>query len=101
MKATKRRQPTFSLIDTSANMGKTIAGLKATSIAKYKAADLLRASQLELLESDDSACKKEIKKIEKGEALSPVLLVRDVPLKKAIIADGFHRICAAIGLTYM
>jgi hypothetical protein len=85
----------LSLIDTSANIGKTIAGLKATSIAKYKATDLLRASQLELPESDDSACRKEIKKIEKGEALSPVLLVRDVPLKKVIIADGFHRICAA------
>jgi hypothetical protein len=45
--------------------------------------------------SEDSACRKAIKKIEKGEALSPVLLVRDVPLKKVIIADGFHRICAA------
>jgi hypothetical protein len=85
----------LSLIDTAANVNKAVAGLRAAGVDKFKAADLLRASQVKLPKSDDRPCRKEIKKINKGEALSPVLLVRDAAMKKVIIADGFHRICAA------
>lgn len=85
----------LSLINTPANVSKAIAGLRAAGVDKFKATDLLRASQVELPESDDRPCRKEIKKINKGEALSPLLLVRDAAMKKVIIADGFHRLCAA------
>ena len=33
------------------------------------------------------------KKIKKGVALSPILLVRDTTNSKVIIADGYHRLC--------
>lgn len=85
----------LSLVTTVANAGKVVAALKTAPVNKYKAADLIRASRVKLPKSDDRPCKQELKKIGKGEALCPVLLVRDNALKKVIIADGFHRICAA------
>lgn len=85
----------LSLVSTVANASKAVAALKTAAVEKYKAADLLRASQVKLPKSDDRPCKQELKKIRQGEALRPVLLVRDNALKKVIIADGFHRICAA------
>jgi hypothetical protein len=61
------------------------------------AKDLLRASTLPLLSPEDSAVARDMKKIQKGKALSPVLLVRGDAYEGAalIIADGYHRICAA------
>jgi hypothetical protein len=60
------------------------------------AKDLLRAAELPLLPRDEPHVDEDLKKIHKGKALAPVLLVRGdmskgVPL---IVADGYHRICA-------
>ncbi len=57
---------------------------------------LLRAARLPLLPSDESHVDEDLKRIHKGKALAPVLLVRGdiatgLPL---IVADGYHRICA-------
>ena len=69
---------------------------KAPTIHK-KAKDLLRASRLTVLPRENSHVAGDFKKIKKGKALSPVLLVRgdvtrDLPL---VVADGYHRICAS------
>jgi hypothetical protein len=69
---------------------------KAPTIHK-KAKDLLRASRLTVLPRENPHVAGDFKKIKKGKALSPVLLVRgdaahDLPLT---VADGFHRICAS------
>jgi hypothetical protein len=69
---------------------------KAPTIHK-RAKDLLRASRLPLLPRDNLHVAADLKKIKKGKALSPVLLVRgdatrDLPL---VMADGYHRICAS------
>lgn len=85
----------LSLINSSALASKAVASLKVAPIEKFKATDLLRASKAKLPKNDDRPCRRELKKIDKGEALSPVLLVRDPSLKEVIIADGYHRICAA------
>lgn len=85
----------LSLISTVVDASKAVAALKTAPVIRYKAADLIRASRVKLPKSGDRPCKLELKKIRKGEALCPVLLVRDGELKKVIIADGFHRICAA------
>jgi len=61
-----------------------------TTIPK-KAKDILRASGLPLLEKDNIHVKDNLKKADKGEQLSPVLLVRG---ERLIIADGYHRLCA-------
>ena len=60
-----------------------------------KAKDLLRAARLELLPDDDPEVARDLKKVARGEALSPVLLVRGAPL---FVADGYHRICASYHL---
>jgi hypothetical protein len=85
----------LALVDIQKNIDKTLADLKVGTIVEYKAADLLRAAQLIVPKADDRPTREQIKKIRRGEAVSPVLLVRAPALKKVIIADGFHRICAA------
>ncbi len=68
--------------------------LKASNIMQFKAKDIFRASQLSLLGVSNSHVKKDSKKINKGLALSPLLLVRDELNGLVIIADGYHRLCA-------
>ena len=62
-------------------------------ITKFKAKDIFRASQLSLLGVSNSHVSYNLKKMKKGKKLSPLLLVRDNG--KLIIADGYHRLCAA------
>ena len=74
--------------------------LKDSSIVRYKAKDILRASRLEILPADNVHVAKDIAKVKSGKALSPVLLVRGdmlhgVPLQ---VADGYHRVCASYRL---
>lgn len=85
----------LSLLDLPKNVDKAVAEMRAASIAEFKATDLLRAAQLAVPKSDDRPTREQIKKIKNGDAISPVLLMRAGALKKVIIADGFHRVCAA------
>ena len=59
------------------------------------AKDLLRASNLSPLGVSNSHVERDRKKITKGTPLPPILLVRDSKNVKLIIADGYHRLCAA------
>ena len=68
--------------------------LKSASITEFKAKDIFRASGLSLLGISNAHVEKDQQKIEAGEALSPLLLVRDSTIGKVIIADGYHRLCA-------
>ena len=85
----------LALVDIQKNIDKTLADLRAGAIVEYKATDLLRAAQLIVPKADDRPTREQIKKIKHGEPVSPVLLVRVPSLRKVIVADGFHRICAA------
>lgn len=68
--------------------------LKSTSkITEFKAKDIFRASGVSLLGISNSHVEKNLKKIKKGQKLSPLLLVRDLRTGKLIIADGYHRLC--------
>jgi hypothetical protein len=71
--------------------------LKAGTVTHKKAKDILRAAQLALLDVDNPHVAADLAKVKKGEALSPILLVRGdftkgVPLQ---IADSYHRVCAS------
>ena len=86
----------LSLLDTAANVKRLVAQLARSRTNEAVAKDLLRASNLPLLPRDESHVKDDLKRINKGKPLPPVLLVRgdssrSVPL---VIADGYHRICA-------
>lgn len=71
-----------------------IAGFKSAAIVEFKAKDIFRASQLSLLGVSNLHVEKDRKKIQKGKSLSPLLLLRDEPNGKVVIADGYHRLCA-------
>lgn len=62
--------------------------------------DILRAARLPLLPAEDPEVVKDLKKVSKGTALSPVLLVQgDLVTGRGLqIADGYHRVCASYHL---
>jgi disulfide oxidoreductase YuzD len=73
---------------------------KIDFIWEFKAKDIFRASGLSLLGISDDHVQKDIKKIEEGKPLSPLLLVRDCRMNTVIIADGYHRLCAIYRFDY-
>jgi hypothetical protein len=90
----------LSLVAAEDAVTRLVDALRAAPVTHRKAKDLLRASGLPTLPTDNPHVAKDLKKVEDGEKLSPVLLVRgrlstDTPLT---IADGYHRICASYHL---
>lgn len=71
-----------------------IARFKSAATVQFKAKDVFRASQLSLLGVSNLHVEKDRKKIQEGKSLSPLLLLRDEPNGKVVIADGYHRLCA-------
>jgi hypothetical protein len=84
----------LSLIYADAKAGTYVAKLKLGRIVTFKAKDIFRASKLPLLGISNSHVERDRQKIESRQALSPLLLVRDSPRGKVVIADGYHRLCA-------
>ena len=87
----------LALLATAAQIGEIVAALKKAPVVHKKAKDLLRASQLRLLKKDNPHVQRDLKKIKKGQRLSPILVVRgDLDTGVAMqIADGYHRVCAS------
>ena len=86
----------LSLVCTDAKAKALVRSLRKAKGVEHAAKDLLRAAGLPLLPSDESHVAGDLKRIQKGKALAPVLLVRGdlgkgLPL---VVADGYHRICA-------
>jgi hypothetical protein len=90
-------QSYLNLIYPNSSVMKIIAKLKIAKIKSFKAKDIFRASSLSLLGVSNSHVEKDKRKILKGKALSPLLLVRDIENGKVVIADGYHRLCAVYG----
>ena len=64
-------------------------------VTHRKAKDILRASQLTLLAKDNKHVGSDLAKVNTGQALSPILLLRGSDQHPLIIADGYHRVCAS------
>ncbi len=90
-------QSYLNLIYATGRAVKIVAKLKTAKIKAFKAKDIFRASSLSLLGVSNSHVEKDKRKIMKGKALSPLLLVRDSENGKVVIADGYHRLCAVYG----
>ncbi len=90
-------QTYLSLLCDNAVATQIALALQEAKNESYQAKDLLRASQLELLDKRNKHVAGDLAKIEKGRLLSPVLLVRGVALgdRALVIADGYHRVCAS------
>jgi hypothetical protein len=87
----------LALLAPAAQISEIVAALKQAPIVHKKAKDLLRASSLALLPIDNPHVQGDLKKIKKGTALSPILVVRgELNTGVALqIADGYHRVCAS------
>jgi hypothetical protein len=64
-------------------------------IMHRKAKDILRASQLALLDEKNKHVASDLLKVSSGQALSPILLIRGCDEHPLIVADGYHRVCAS------
>jgi hypothetical protein len=84
----------LSLVFDDSKVVASVDALKRAPVTKFKAKDIFRASRLSLLGVSNYHVKKDRRKIKAGEALSPLLLVRDTGNGKVVIADGYHRLCA-------
>lgn len=74
-----------------------VKALREAPMSTFKSRDIFRASQLPLLGMSNSKVQKNRRKIEAGEPMSPILLVRQGNGEKLIIADGYHRVCSVYG----
>ena len=86
----------LSLLSSDAKAATLVKNLRNAKLAGHAAKDLLRAAHLLLLPSDELHVSEDLKRIQKGKPLAPVLPVRGdiatgLPL---VVADGYHRICA-------
>jgi hypothetical protein len=87
----------LSLQLPTAKAQKLVGAARRIRPSQRIAKDILRASRLPLLPSDEHHVAEDLKKIRKGKALSPVILIQgDLTTgRPPIIADGYHRMCAA------
>jgi len=87
----------LTLVGTSAQAKVAVQRLRRSRTVQHEAKDLLRASGLPLLSRDESQVEQDLKHMQKGKSLSPVLLVqgRSAFGQPLVIADGYHRVCAA------
>ena len=92
----------FLALLTSAQIAKRVAQrMKKAPIELHPAKDVLRAADLPLLPKTDPSVIRDLAKVKAGDRLSPVLMVRGDGAKgiRAIIADGYHRVCASYHLS--
>ena len=88
----------LSLLCSDRKANALVKSLRGSKVLEHAAKDILRAAELPLLPSDESHVSEDLKRIQKGKPLAPVLLVRGdlangLPL---VVADGYHRICAIV-----
>lgn len=83
----------LSLLFDESCADRFVKRLRNAKVTEFKAKDIFRAPRLSLLGVSNSHVKKDKQKIEHGQELSPLLLVRDRRSSNLIIADGYHRLC--------
>ena len=90
----------LTLVIPEAQVNELVKGLMNAPLTTRKSKDLLRAADLPVLPAADVHVASDLEKINKGEQLSPVLLVRGEASRGAplVVADGYHRICASYHL---
>lgn len=90
-------QSYLNLLYDDAHCAELVRKLRAAPMSGFKAKDILRASGLSPLGVSNDHVEKDIKKIQSGTALSPLLLVRQEG-RRTVVADGYHRLCAVYSI---
>jgi hypothetical protein len=88
----------LTLIYDEKSTASFVKNLKKAELLQFEAKDIFRASGLPLLGINNSHVKADQKRLVAKKKLSPLLLVRQASSGKVIIADGYHRLCAAYSL---
>jgi hypothetical protein len=91
----------LSLLTTADYAKRLSLQMKKAPIELHPAKDVLRGADLPLLAKSDPSVARDLAKVKAGDRLSPVLVVRGDGAKgiRAIIADGYHRVCASYHLS--
>jgi hypothetical protein len=84
----------LSLLFKPRKCRKLLQKLRAAPMSEYPAKDILRASRTAMSEVAAFDWSRHQQQIRDGEALGPILIVRQNDGSGLIIADGFHRMCA-------
>jgi hypothetical protein len=84
----------LSLLFKPGKCRKLLQKLRAAPMSEYPAKDILRASRTAMSEVAAFDWSHHQQQIRDGEALGPILIVRQNDGSGLIIADGFHRMCA-------
>lgn len=82
------------LLFTDREAAAIVDAFAETAMTSFKAKDILRASELKLLDDSNPQVRKNHDKIDQDVPLSPILLVRTGNGGKVLVADGYHRLCA-------
>ncbi len=87
----------LSLLAPQSVVDALVTAFRSAPTTHQKAKDILRASGLALLDVTNPHVAADLRKIDDGKDLSPVLVVRGDLLtgRHAIVADGYHRVCAS------
>ncbi|MBV9359355.1 MAG: hypothetical protein JO023_27915, partial [Chloroflexi bacterium] len=83
----------LSLLLTRSTADAVVERLRAAAVVRIQPKDILRASRLPPLPDADADVAADLKKIKRGQPLSPVLLVRGDwagHVRPLEIADGYH-----------
>ncbi len=82
---------------TTATAKRLVERARQGSPTEHVAKDLLRASRLPLLPTQEIHVADDLRRIRKDKPLSPIILIQGdlTKLRPFIIADGYHRLCAA------
>jgi hypothetical protein len=86
----------LSLTYSETEAHRLVKMLKGAPAAEFAAKDLFRAAKEAPLGHHNAHVLHNIDKIDKGKALSPILIVKDLYRRTLIIADGYHRLCAVV-----
>ena len=88
----------LSLLYKPKEAAKLVQALKRADVTEFKSKDIFRASGLPLQGVSNFFVERDRMKILEGEALSPILLVRDPDHGRVVVADGYHRLCSVYAI---
>jgi hypothetical protein len=90
----------LSLVYSPKEATRLVRRLKRAPLAEFKSKDIFRASGLPLQGLSNYFVERDRKRILEGEALSPILLVRDPSHGRVVVADGYHRLCSVYAMDH-
>lgn len=86
----------LSLLLAPERLAPALAALRAAPSGSWRAKDILRAAGLPLLKAKQSSeVAAKLKDVAAGKPISPILLIHGGDGGAVVIADGYHRACAA------